>query len=69
MPSAHANRHAPEFKQRAAQLYESRSPVTYAEVARELGVDLPFTGLSSQAGKRKTPAPLLMRASSQAVTK
>lgn len=39
MSSSHANRHAPEFKQRAVQLYESRSPCTYAEVARELGVD------------------------------
>ena len=39
MSSAHANRHTPEFKQRAVQLYESRSPVTYAEFARELGVD------------------------------
>jgi len=39
MSSSHANRYTPEFKQRAVQLYESRSPVTYAEVARELGVD------------------------------
>ena len=33
------NRYTPEFKQRAVQLYQSRMPVTYAEVARELGVD------------------------------
>lgn len=39
MSSSHANRYTPEFKQRAVQLYESRSPVTYAEVARELGID------------------------------
>lgn len=39
MSSSHANRYTPEFKQRAVQLYESRSPCTYAEVARELGVD------------------------------
>jgi transposase len=39
MSSAHANRYTPEFKQKAVQLYESRSPVTYAEVARELGID------------------------------
>ena len=34
-----SNRYTPEFKQRAVQLYESRKPVTFAEVARELGVD------------------------------
>ena len=39
MSSAHSNRYTPEFKQRAVQLYESRSPVMYAEVARDLGVD------------------------------
>ena len=39
MSSAYSNRCTPEFKQRAVQLYESRSPCTYAEVARELGVD------------------------------
>jgi transposase len=39
MSSSHANRHAPEFRQRAVQLYESRRPVTYTEVARELGID------------------------------
>ena len=39
MSSSHANRYTPEFKQRAVQLYESKSPVTYAEVARELGID------------------------------
>ena len=39
MSSSHANRYTPEFKQRAVQLYESRGPVTYAEVARELGID------------------------------
>jgi transposase len=39
MSSAHSNRYTPEFKQRAVQLYESKSPCTYAEVARELGVD------------------------------
>ena len=33
------NRCTPEFKQRAVQLYQSRMPVAYAEVARELGVD------------------------------
>ena len=33
------NRYTPEFKQRAVQLYQSRMPVTYAEVARELGID------------------------------
>ena len=39
MSSAHSNRYTPEFKQRAVQLYQSRMPVTYAEVARELGID------------------------------
>ena len=39
MSSSHANRHAPESRQGAVQPCESRSPVTYAEVARELGVD------------------------------
>jgi transposase-like protein len=39
MSSSHANRYTPEFKQRAVQPCESRIPVTYAEVARELGVD------------------------------
>jgi transposase len=34
-----SNKYTPEFKQRAVQLYQSRMPVTYAEVARELGVD------------------------------
>lgn len=39
MSSSHANRHAPESRQRAVQLYESKSPCAYAEVARELGID------------------------------
>ena len=39
MSSAHSNRYTPEFKQRAVQPCESKSPCTYAEVARELGVD------------------------------
>ena len=39
MSSAHSNRYTPESRQRAVQLYEGRSPCTYAEVARELGVD------------------------------
>lgn len=39
MSSSHANRHTPESRQRAVQLYESKSPCTYAEVARELGID------------------------------
>ena len=33
-----SRRHAPEFKQKAVELYRSRG-TTYAEVARELGVD------------------------------
>lgn len=39
MSSSHSNRYTPEFKQRAVELYESRMPVTHAEVARELGID------------------------------
>ena len=39
MSSSHANRYTPESEQRAVQLYESKSPCTYAEVARELGID------------------------------
>lgn len=39
MSSAHSNRYTPEFKQRAVQLYQSKSPCTYAEIARELGID------------------------------
>lgn len=39
MSSAHSNRYTPEFKQRAVQLYQSKSPCTYAEVARDLGID------------------------------